>query len=100
MKNTLPAVALLLDGARGCYIPKSFVEDFDLTKWQGVDPGDITICQDTDHEQYWDAWQDILDKATFTENGNTWHLYQDGDLWAFCVELMTDEEKSNWDIDD
>ena len=26
------------------------------------------------------------------ENGNAWHLYQDGDLWAYCPELMSNEE--------
>jgi hypothetical protein len=44
----------------------------------------------------------MLDNATYTdEDKNTWHLYHDGDLFAICYDLLTDEDKSNmgWDKD-
>jgi hypothetical protein len=107
-KNSLPPVSLLLDSARGVYIPQNFCEQFDLSKWQGIAQSDIdcilskdegdNIISPYDIECYWDAWQAICDNATFTENGNTWRLYQDGDLWAICYEIMSDEERSNFDI--
>lgn len=28
------------------------------------------------------------------------HLHQDGDLWAFCFDNMTDEEKMNFGWED
>ena len=42
---------------------------------------------------------EVLNYATFTENGNVWRLYQDGDLWALCFELMTAKEKENFGFD-
>jgi hypothetical protein len=97
--NMIEPVALLLDGNRGVYIPKNFVEDFDLTAWEGIDAEDVAICKDPDHEHYWDAWCQITDHATFTKHGETWTLYQDGDLWALCFERMSAEEKENFGFD-
>ena len=88
---------LLLDGARGVYIPQNFVEEFDLTKWEGVDQDDIdTLLKGPDEEWYWDAWDKVLNNATHTDDhGNVWHLYQDGDLWEYCPELMDNETYRN-----
>jgi len=96
MSNSLPAVALLLSDARGIYIPRDFVQGFDLTRWQGITQENIDACSNPENEWYWDAWTSICDNATFTENGHVWRLEQNGDLWACCVELMSDEEKINW----
>lgn len=95
-KNSLPAVALLLDSSRGIYIPLAFVRDFDLSKWQGITQEAITECSNVENDDYWEAWASILDYATFTDNGYIWRLMQDGDLWAYCFELMTEEEKANF----
>jgi len=39
----------------------------------------------------------VLDYATLKDdNGHVWRLWQDGDLWAYCEELMTDAEYSNF----
>ena len=97
-----PAVQLLLSDARGIYIPRDFVQDFDLQAW-GIDPESwaAQTCQNPDAEGYWDAWNDITDKAQFTDaHGDTFTLYQDGDLWAICYERMTDEEKANFGFED
>ena len=108
-KNSLPAVCLLVDSAHGVYVPRSFCTNFDLTKWAGIDQADVDIILSENAEgdllspyeieAYWDAWQEILDSATFTENGNVWRLNQDGDLWALCYELMTNEERSNFEME-
>lgn len=109
MSNTLSAVSLLLDSNRGVYIPQNFCTNFDLTKWNNIRQHCIDIILSKDEhdnlqspyeiEGYWDAWQEILDSATFVENGNTWYLSQDGDLWAMCYELMTNEERLNFGMD-
>ena len=96
----MQAVELLLNDARGIYIPRDFVEGFDVTKW-GLDPDswEVQTCADPDNLLYWDAWIQILDNAEFQHDGNVWRLHQDGDLWAVCYELMTDEEKQNFEFD-
>ena len=113
-KNTLPAVALLLDSNRGVYIPQNFVTEcmilaIDGFGWSGVTvediatlamkDGDDNFVSPYDIEHYWETWGTVCNNATFTENGHVWRLYQDGDLWAICDELMTDEEKENFGFD-
>ena len=95
----MKAVALLLDGCRGIYIPRDFVQSFDLNAWNiALSDDDLREMQSPDSENYWDIWDTILNNAKFTQNGHTWTLYQDGDLWAICPELMTEEEKQNFGI--
>ena len=88
---------ILLADSRGIYIPKDFVEDFDMTQW-GLDVGDPdVVCVaygPHDNEWYWDAWNAILDKACMTVDGRKFYLHQDGDLWAVCWDEIADEVES------
>ena len=97
--KTLDAVSLLLSDSRGIYIPQHFAQDFDLAAW-GIDPEseDIkSLNEGPESEWYWEAWESILNKAQYRDAAdNVYTLHQDGDLWALCVERMTDEEKSNF----
>ena len=94
--QTLDAVEILLSDCRGTYIPRDFIANFDITEWNiPIDHWSADACADPDCDIYWDAWNYILDNAYYTNAGNVWFLYQDGDLFAYCLELMTDEEKSN-----
>ena len=88
----MSGIEILLSDNRGVYIPRDFAlyfEDMD-----GVRAEDMEILKaGPDHEGYWDAWDSITSDASFTdEKGNVWRLYQDGDLFAYCEPLMTDEE--------
>lgn len=97
----MQAVEILLSDVRGIYIPANFVSEFDVKKW-GLDPESWAVkrCESPDSEPYWDAWMEILDKAEFHHEGNVWRLHQDGDLFAICYELMTDEEKEGFGFDE
>jgi len=90
------SLELLLNSSRGIYIPKNFVDDFDMTLWKGIDSYDINTCTDIENEFYWAAWDNILQNAELHLNGHVYRLWHDGDLWLYCYELMTDEEKSNF----
>lgn len=82
---------LLLSDSRGVYIPRDFAMYFE--DMDGVSAEDMEILKaGPDAENYWDAWDCVLQNATATHNGNVWRLYQDGDLFAYCEALMTDEE--------
>jgi hypothetical protein len=52
----------------------------------------MTVLQGPDHEWYYDAWDSILTRASFTRDGNTWALWQDGDLFLVCDDLLSDDE--------
>ena len=99
----MQAVELLLSDARGVYIPRDFVEGFDIVKL-GLNPDswEVQTClAGPDTDGYWDAWNEIMCKAEYRDDSdNVWELYQDGDLWAICTALMTDEEKQNFGFED
>ena len=97
----MKAVALLLDGHRGIYIPRVFVQSFDLNAWNvDLSDDDLQEMQSPESEAYWEIWDTILNNAKYTDGENTWMLYQDSDLWAVCPELMTKEEKKNFGIEE
>jgi hypothetical protein len=91
----MSGMELLLTDARGIYIPRDFIMHFE--NMDNVSEEDAEILRaGPDHEHYWDAWHDVVQNASRVINGRTWRLYQDGDLWAYCEELMTNEEYENF----
>ena len=93
-------IALLLNSARGVYIPQNFVECVDADEWH-LSEYDVKELSDYNNDFYWDAWNSVLDTAYFVDGpGNKWTLSQDGDLWALCFELMTEEELDNFGFND
>jgi len=83
-------VELLLTDARGVYLPRDFAQQF-VVKESSLDDS-MTICATSpEHEQYWDAWIEILDNGTIEgKNGFSWTLYQDGNLWAIREDANID----------
>jgi len=93
-------VNLLLSDARGIYIPRDFVEGFDLSKFSGISAEDAETCKNPDHEWYWEAWETILNNARFVaDDGRVFHLYQDGDLWLLCYDQMSEEQLHNFGME-
>ena len=96
----MSGIQLLLSDSRGIYIPANFVECFNMQQWH-IDEKYISLLNSPNNELYWDYWDVVLDNAYFIDDkGNKWHLWQDGDLWAICPVLMTDEEKQNFGFED
>jgi hypothetical protein len=88
----MSGIELLLDDHRGVYIPRDFIDSFD--DWEGINDEDRETLSSPDNEWYWEAWDNVLSNATYTDRyGNVWRLHQDGALFAYCEELMTYEEK-------
>jgi len=80
-----PEPALVLSGGHGVFIPQLFCADItqEEAELMCVNWEDVQTCQaGPDQEWYWESWDSILQSASFTdENGTTWTLHQDGDLW-------------------
>jgi hypothetical protein len=91
----MSGVTILLSDNRGVYIPQNFAEGFMPHYW-GLDDNDediATLRKGPDAELYWDAWNSILARAEHVDpDGNVWLLSQDGDLFAYCEALMTEDE--------
>lgn len=89
----MSGISLLVNGSHGVYVPQVFAEQFDLTEWV-VNVPDPMELESVDNQYYWETWEDVLNNASYTDkDGHVWTLYQDGDLWAVCYELLTDEER-------
>ena len=102
----LNAIVLILSDARGIYIPRDFVcnddneVDIEHCEAWGIKLEDAAILQNPDNEGYWDAWNEVLNYAEFTDSeGNKFELYQEGDLWGICYDKVTTEEKENFGFD-
>lgn len=97
-QEPMPAIQLLLDGCHGIYLPQQFATQFDLAKFNLPDKAVIEyLLAGPEDEEYWDAWAEVLDAATYAgTDGNTYYLYQDGDLWLVCEDTMTEEEYSDF----
>ena len=85
---------LLVDGHHGVYVPQVFAETVDLKLFAGISDEDIqTVLAGPDAEWYWDAWTGILDRAEYRDSdGNLWLLHQNGDLWLYSPDLMSETE--------
>lgn len=90
----MSGVELLLSDSRGVYIPRDFATE--CPGWKMTYADRKILEAGPDDEDYWDTWNSVTQYASYIDkNGNTWYLWQDGDLFAFCHELMTDEEYEN-----
>ena len=92
-------ITLLLDSSRGQYIPRDFVQGFNLEKFHGISQQDIETCQNPENEFYWESWETILNNARYTENARIFTLHHDGDLWLLCIDEMSEEEKVNFFVE-
>ena len=81
---------LMLSDGLGIYLPQTFAHYFmDESRaylgnhWTTEDLEDLKILEaGPEHEHYWDAWDTVLQDARMVDaEGNTWALYQDGDLF-------------------
>lgn len=92
------AINLLVTDSHCQYVPEVFARNFDLTLWSGVDQDDVDIILKGPHnnDEYWDAWDYILTHAVYYHQGNVFYLHQDGDLFAVCDDLMTEDEYINF----
>ena len=96
--DAMSTIVLLLDDARGIYIPQAFYEGFDFKSW-GLNVLHFTALSSPDNETYWDAWEDLLRHAEYHEApkpgesiGHVWRLHQDGCLFAVRDDHVWDEE--------
>lgn len=95
----MSGIKLLVDAAHGVYVPQVFAGVIDRDIVHGVEPEDWAVLEaGPEHELYWDTWAGVLDYAQLTpdDDGSVWRLFQDGDVWAYCVDLMTPMERENW----
>lgn len=93
-----PALILAVNGRHGVYVPKVFLENYSgicqgLADQDAILSGDPESCE---YCEYWEAWDSILSNFTYVnDEGDTYTLYQDDDLWLVCEARLTPEEYFN-----
>ena len=81
-----PDSELFLSDARGVYIPRDFAESVRRELVENVSDDEWQIMlSGPEHEWYWDAWNDVEQKAVINDGNRRWTLYQDGDLWLIPI---------------
>lgn len=86
------AIKIIANSAMGIYIPQHAAESL-VSGWTISDTDREILAAGPDNENYWDTWHTVVQNAEYTDtNGNVWRLYQDGDLFACCDSLMSDQE--------
>ena len=76
---------LLCDSHHGVYIPQIMARRLYDAGWSGITLDDVIQLEIDPYEGewYWETWESILNNAQFIdENGETWYLHHDCDLWA------------------
>lgn len=84
---------LLVDEARGIYVPQSFAESYQAHEWGIGEEDESILMAGPDAEDYWDTWDDVIKQAIYEDDdGMKWTLYQDGDLWAIREDHEWEED--------
>lgn len=100
-----PDMLLWLNDARGVYLPQDFAGSFAnrAKSVTGVDDKTWTILDaGPEHEQYWEAWEDVCNNAVITnDDGVEYFIHQDGDCWLVPkgMEWNDHEESFSWPKD-
>lgn len=88
------ALILFCDSSSGKYIPKRFAQEIKRELVSGISENDYNEILDPENEFYWETWDHVCNNAVITSvQGNKYYLWQDGDLWLVCDDLMTEQEK-------
>lgn len=86
---------LLLSDSHGIYIPQFYCQNLSEEDGEemGVSRRDVLLCccGPNDNELYWEAWERILNAAEWEEDGETWRLLQNGDLWQVRADVEIPE---------
>lgn len=80
---------LIVDSANGVYIPQIFAERYEKEILNQFGLNTLAELQNDprEYEFYWDAWNEVLDNFTLTQDGKTYILIQDEDLWLVPEKL-------------
>lgn len=77
----------IIDGHNGIYVPQIFAQRYAAANENRLSmQDDFAILKlGPDNDEYWETWDDMLNKFTLIENGKTYRLYEsNGDL--FLIE--------------
>jgi len=76
---------LAVDSHHGIYAPQFFIEEF-ADKMVGL-PDDVKqdLLAGPDNENYWDAWETVVDNCTVTIDGNQYSIYPGEDVWLIPI---------------
>ena len=89
-----PEPRLWVNDSHGQYIPQIFTTTLDRARVAEINDEDWTIIEaGPDHDEYWDAWQEIELKAIVTLDDGLYRIFQQSDCWLIPVGMEWDHER-------
>jgi len=89
--NNEHTMICIVDNHHGIYIPQIFAEIIRSQEqttgakhggWKNITDEQLSILlAGPDHEEYWDAWDEVTTNAQKETDGRNWQLLQDCDLF-------------------
>ncbi len=70
---------VLISSSHGQYIPQVFAQYLQDTP-KGDYAEEFTIIENPDQDEYWEAWESIVDSFTWEFEGQTYRIFQDEDI--------------------
>ena len=118
MKTIEEKAILICDGYHGVHIPKLVVRMFIENDWLHMNfnrPSDIRydwsdvsewsflnlkhgheLLEHNEHDNYWEAWEDVLNNLKIEIDGEPYRMIQNQDVWLIPDECM--DELEEWMI--
>jgi len=89
---------LLFDNASGVYLPQRFAREIVRDAVSGVSDWAWTqIETGPDAEFYWDAWTEVLDRASVKDGDKVYSVHQDGDVWLIPNDWTEEEWNAHFE---
>ena len=96
-------IECIVNSAHGVFVPMVFAQTVNRGLLYGVSNETLDYLakeESMEDDYFWDTWDSVLNNARITHNGKTYHLHQDGDLFAIDWDNLTEEEKYNLGLED
>lgn len=96
MQNLPNNAVLIASDRHGVFIPQYFAESIVRDMVTGVSAQDWQeLERGPEFEHYWDTWDRVLNNAIVTDDsGQSFYLWQDGDLWAVPTDFIFEEQEN------
>ncbi len=87
-------INFLVDSHHGTYVPQAFVELYDPEAWHVKKDNLEVMLSGPDDENYWEAWDEILNFSYFIQDGVEYRLVQrEGDVFAIREPVDNEERQ-------
>ena len=96
-------IECIIDSRHGVFVPVVFAQTINRALLSGVSAETLDYLakgESLEDVGFWDTWDCVLNNARITVEGKTYHLHQDGGLFAIDWDNLTEEESEVFGLGD